>query len=185
LTAVSLLELARRDGVHVSEAANGRLKATGPSHALRRWLPKLKAAKPSILSAMASDKPEGLQTPAAVATLRQGSRSHVAGATASNNWRSRLHELSSTPCPEGFSPKRWAILLEGAERFAQQWAGKAMGLGWTFEELFALREPLANLSLQGAVWFVGDSTATVVTADAITLRTEHGATQRIYRKPGA
>ena len=58
-----------------------------------------------------------------------------------------------------------------------------MSLGWTFDELFALREPFANVSLQGAAWFVGDATVTAVTADAITLRTEGGATQRVYRKP--
>jgi hypothetical protein len=47
-----------------------------------------------------------------------------------------------------------------------------MGLGWTFEDLFALREPFANVSLQGAAWFIGSSPVTAVTADAITLRTE-------------
>ena len=60
-----------------------------------------------------------------------------------------------------------------------------MRLGWSFDELFALAEPFANVSLQGAAWFVGDSTVTAVTADAITLRTEGGATQRIYRKTRA
>ncbi len=58
-----------------------------------------------------------------------------------------------------------------------------MSLGWTFGELFDFVEPFANVSLQGAVWFVGDSTVTAVTADAITLRTGGGATQRIYRNP--
>jgi hypothetical protein len=67
------------------------------------------------------------------------------------------------------------------ERFGQQWAAKAMGLGWTFDKLFALAEPFANVSLQGAAWFVGDSTVTAVTADAITLRTASGATLRSYR----
>jgi hypothetical protein len=57
-----------------------------------------------------------------------------------------------------------------------------MALGWTFAELFALREPFANVSLQGAAWFIGDSTVTAVTADAITLRTANGATQRLYRR---
>jgi hypothetical protein len=58
-----------------------------------------------------------------------------------------------------------------------------MGLGWAFDELFALAGPFANVSLQGAAWFIGDSTVTAVTADAITLRTEGGAAQRVYRKP--
>jgi hypothetical protein len=57
-----------------------------------------------------------------------------------------------------------------------------MRLGWTFDELFCLVEPFANISLQGAAWFVGDAAVTAVTADAITLRTEGGATQRLYRR---
>ena len=84
--------------------------------------------------------------------------------------------------PGRISVPALACMRDGAERFAQQWATKAVGLGWTFDELFDLVEPFANLSLQGAAWFVGDSTVTAVTADAITLRTEGGATQRIYRK---
>jgi hypothetical protein len=60
---------------------------------------------------------------------------------------------------------------------------KAKSLGWTFEDLFALREPFANFSIQGAAWFVGDSAVTAITSDTITLRTEGGAMQRIYRKP--
>jgi hypothetical protein len=56
-----------------------------------------------------------------------------------------------------------------------------MALGWTFEELFALRDPFANGSLQGAGWFVGDKTITAVTADTITLRSASGSTTRIYR----
>jgi hypothetical protein len=70
------------------------------------------------------------------------------------------------------------------KRFAHEWAAKAASLGWTFEELFALRDPFANLSLQGAAWFIGDSTVTAVTAEAITLRTDSGSTQRAYRKRG-
>jgi hypothetical protein len=84
-----------------------------------------------------------------------------------------------TACP----PNRWVSACGGIEQFARGWAAKAMSLGWTFEELFARAAPFANASLQGAAWFVGDLTVTAVTADAITLRTEGGATQRIYRKP--
>jgi hypothetical protein len=58
-------------------------------------------------------------------------------------------------------------------------------LGWTHDELFDLREPFANGSLQGAAWFVGGKTVTAVTADAITLRSATGSTTRIYRKSEA
>jgi hypothetical protein len=122
---------------------------------------------------------------ATIAALPQGEpkQSGVVGEAASPAWRRRLHEFPTTPCPRGFPPQRWPVMRDGAERFAQQWGAKAVGLGWTFGELFDLVEPFANVSLQGAAWFVGDSTITAVTADAITIRTDGGATQRIYRKP--
>jgi hypothetical protein len=137
--------------------ANGRLKASGSRDALARWLPELKAAKPSILNTMGAEP-------------------------ASANWGARIRELPSTPRPDSASPERWTVILEGAGRFARDWTVKATSLGWTFEELFAFAEPFANVSLQGAAWFVGDATVTAVTADAITLRTESGSILRIYRK---
>jgi hypothetical protein len=91
-------------------------------------------------------------------------------------------DIRSRGCPEAFSPERWERLREGAARFAVEWADKAMSLGWSIDELFCLGEPFANVSPQGAAWFVGDSTVTAVTVDAITLRTASGATQRLYRR---
>jgi hypothetical protein len=122
---------------------------------------------------------------ATISALPQGEpkQSGVADVVASPAWRSRLYELPAAPCPHGFPPRRWPVMRDGAEHFAHQWGGKAMDLGWTFDELFALAEPFANVSPQGAAWFIGDSTVTAVTADAITVRTEGGATQRIYRRP--
>ncbi len=100
-----------------------------------------------------------------------------------NQWSEPIVGLLSQPRPEAESAERWASACRGVQQFARVWAAKAMSLGWTFDELFAFAEPFANVSLQGAAWFVGDSTVTAVTADAITLRTEGGATLRIYRKP--
>jgi hypothetical protein len=99
-----------------------------------------------------------------------------------DEWRDRVGQLLSRPCPDGVRVEWWARACRGAQRFAQQRADQAMRLGWTFDELFAFAEPFANVSRQGAAWFVGDSTVTAVTADAITLRTRSGATTRIYRK---
>jgi hypothetical protein len=99
-----------------------------------------------------------------------------------NEWSEAIDQLLSRPCPEASSTERWERARRGVEQFAQGWAAKAKSLDWTFEELFALVEPFANVSLQGAAWFVGNSTITAVTADAITLRTEGGATQRAFRK---
>jgi hypothetical protein len=102
-----------------------------------------------------------------------------------DSWGERLYEFLSRRRPEDTSIDRWVCACRGVEQFARGWAANAMSLGWTFDELFALAEPFANVSLQGAAWFVGDSTVTAVTGDAITLRTEGGATTRIYRKPRA
>ena len=72
-------------------------------------------------------------------------------------------------------------LQEGAARFAEQWGGRAMALGWTEAELFAVAEPFARVDIQGAAWFIGGSQVAAVTADAITLRTGSGALLRLYR----
>lgn len=98
-------------------------------------------------------------------------------------WRERLGEVLSIPCPNNIPVDRWGCACRGIEQFARAWSAKAMRLGWSFDELFAFAEPFANVSLQGAAWFVGASTVTAVTTDAVTLRTEGGATQRIFRKP--
>jgi hypothetical protein len=152
--------MAERDGVRVGFSSSGGLKASGPRNALAKWLPELKAMKPAILNAMVADPADAYS-------------------------RALLRELPSTQCPDGFSSDRWAAIRDGAERFAGDWTVTTMSLGWTFEELFDLREPFANVTIQGAAWFVGGSTVTAVTADAITLLTEGGATQRIYRKQRA
>lgn len=101
----------------------------------------------------------------------------------SNEWSKAIVRLLSQPLPGTELAERWARACRGVEQFARGWAANAMSLGWTFGELFDFVEPFANVSLQGAVWFVGDLTVTAVTADAITLRTGGGATQRIYRNP--
>jgi hypothetical protein len=90
--------------------------------------------------------------------------------------------LHSYPCPDGLSLERWEPLRQGAVRFAEEWAGNALSLGWTHKELFAIAGPFARVDLQGAAWFIGDATVTAMTADTITLRTVSGATQRIYRR---
>ena len=96
--------------------------------------------------------------------------------------RERVQQLNSYPCPEGFSPERWERLRESAVRFAAEWADKALSLGWTHDEIFAVGAPFANVSRRGVAWLIADSTATAVTADAITLRRTSGSVTRIYRE---
>ena len=145
-------------------------------------------ANPSPLAKIANllrdESPSALPAPAKTANpLKRAPDFSNLAALATSTVSDRIGELISRPCSNGFAPERWACACRGVEQFARGWATKAMSLGWTFDELFAPAEPFANVSLQGAAWFVGDSTVTAVTADAITLRTERGATQRSYRRP--
>jgi hypothetical protein len=147
-------------------------------------------ASPPAKTANLLKKTANFSSLAKLATLKEINR-EVAEAAPRNTpvsylvpeWLEAIEQLLSRPCPVAESDERWACACRGVEQFARGWAAKAMGLRWTFDELFTLAEPFANVSLQGAAWFVGDSTVTAVTAEAITLRTASGATQRIYRKP--
>ena len=93
-----------------------------------------------------------------------------------------LERLLARPRPDSEPLARWQAHCTGVRQFVEDgWHRKAVALGWTHDGLFTLRDPFANLSLQGAAWFVGDKTITAVTADAITLRSAGGSTTRIYR----
>jgi hypothetical protein len=52
LSAKSLLETAFHDGVEVELSAAGRIRAKGPSEALNKWLPELRAKRAEIEAAL-------------------------------------------------------------------------------------------------------------------------------------
>jgi hypothetical protein len=75
------------------------------------------------------------------------------------------------------------VRCASVRRFVEDgWHDRALALGWAHDELFALKEPFANVSQQGAGWFIGDKTVVAVTTASITVRTASGATQNVYRK---
>jgi hypothetical protein len=53
-----------------------------------------------------------------------------------------LARLESRPALQRFSERRRQAIIDGAARFADVWAAKALSLGWQVEELFGLH-PLA------------------------------------------
>ena len=120
-------------------------------------------------------------------TLTETGRVKVAGprnavARVISGLRPVIETLRSHPCPADFPPERFERQRQGALQFAVEWAGEAVKAGWTHDELFALAEPFANLSRQGAAWFIGAATVTGVSAAAINIQTLSGETQRIYRR---
>ena len=130
MSARSLLEAAFGDGVGVELSTTGRMRAKGPSDALARWLPELKAKRAEL-----------------EAVLRP--------VTSSEDW---LERLLARPRPDSGAASAVAVRTAPASAGSSRTAGaqKAAALGWPHDELFALRDPFANGSLQGAVWFVGD-----------------------------
>jgi hypothetical protein len=134
------------------------------------------------LKAKIQQKPIGGELPKLSKAPSDSFRSSSSRRISRTDDAGRLEELAALPCPNDLQPGRWAVIRDGARRFAREWASPALALGWSHEELFELHEPFANCSRQGAAWFVGDATSVGVTPDAITTRTRGGAIQRVYRR---
>jgi hypothetical protein len=120
-------------------------------------------------------------------TLTDSGKLKIAGprdavARVVSDLRPSIQALRSRPCPDGTRPDRFERFRQGALRFAVEYAPDAVHLGWSLDELFDIAEPFARVDLQGAAWFIGESTVVDVSAAAITLRTASGATTRIYRR---
>ena len=65
-------------------------------------------------------------------------------------WREAIGQLLSRPRPVAESDERWARACRGTEQFARGWAAKAMGLGWSLDELFALHRPFRQRVASGS-----------------------------------
>jgi hypothetical protein len=75
------------------------------------------------------------------------------------------------------------IARRGRDRFvAEGWAAKALALGWSERELFALPERWSRCDRCGAAWLAGERRVIEATADAIAIETEFGARLRFYRR---
>jgi hypothetical protein len=78
---------------------------------------------------------------------------------------------------------RWAIAVEGAERFLLDgWALKAVELGWSVAELYNVPSLWSQIHLTGVALLVGDRKVVAVTADAITIETDTGARLKFRRR---
>ncbi|HEY1862772.1 MAG TPA: hypothetical protein VGG77_03590 [Roseiarcus sp.] len=80
-------------------------------------------------------------------------------------------------------PEKRRIACDGRDRFvAEGWAEKALALGWSHPELFALPERWSRIDQCGVAWLVGERLVISATADAIAIETQSGARLRFYRR---
>jgi hypothetical protein len=79
---------------------------------------------------------------------------------------------------------QWGVAIRGLRVFiATGGADKALGLGWSHDELFAVPPLWANAAACGAGLLIGDREVVAVTAEAIRIKTASGATLSLYRCP--
>jgi hypothetical protein len=93
-------------------------------------------------------------------------------------------EVLRAPRPPHVSEDRWETALDGLRAFiAAGYGAEAERLGWSRDELYAVRSVWARVDLCGVGLLIGDRVVTGITSSAIQIKTASGATQSFYRKP--
>ncbi len=101
-----------------------------------------------------------------------------------------LERLAGMPPPDSFDAVRWRDCVHCALDFAENWAAKALALGWTPIELFGLHPaaPDARLDARGVAFALGvEDRVTAITAGQISVAGRNGARLSLRRpnEPGA
>lgn len=82
------------------------------------------------------------------------------------------------------SPGTWHAIVDDVRRFANRWHAVAASHGWTVEQLYGWHPDAPHRTSElGAGWLIAKCGHHVIDVDreAITLKTQSGATLRIYR----
>ncbi len=102
-------------------------------------------------------------------------------------WAEYFARLILADPPRDFSPVRWQQALDGALIFADEWAAKAIALGWEPQDVFGLHpdRPAARLDCRGLAWLLGDGARVVALDEAgAIIRTATGGRQTFHRRGG-
>jgi hypothetical protein len=102
-------------------------------------------------------------------------------------WADTFAAISQASAPGDFTPERWQDTLDGMLRFCNEWAGRAVALGWQAGEVFSLDlvAPAARVDRRGlALSLAGGARVVGMDVDGADIEMRSGSHLRFYRRPG-
>lgn len=98
------------------------------------------------------------------------------GAQVPDNWAREFAQLDRARPPKGFPPDDWRKIIDRAGGFLDDWAGRAIKLGWEPLDLFGF-DPVApgvRRDRSGLLGSLADGEVVAITAETATLQTDTG-----------
>jgi hypothetical protein len=184
--AVDMIAAVRALGGEVKLGNPGRLKVIAPAPLPNRLIEQLRAAKPDLLSLLATPEPQTAprDTWADAEEERAAIVEYDGGAPKA--WAEALARLDPNKPPGDVPPRRWLRFIDDCGRFLDGgWAERARALGWGPLDLFGCdrERPFARVDHLGLLWLVKGGAIVELHRDRAILETESGVCQTYRRGP--
>jgi hypothetical protein len=104
---------------------------------------------------------------------------------APRDWAEVFARLDCAKPPADVPVPRWRLFIDDCRRFLDEWADRAMALGWHALDLFGCdrERPFARLDHAGLLWLIEGRNLIVLTTNTATIETASGVRQTYYRRP--
>lgn len=161
--ALDLLAEASRYGIRLVPTPAGTIKARAPKPPPPDLLARLKAHRAELVAALAATSAAG----------------------APREWAEALARLDPDQPPGDVPPRRWQRLVADAARFLDEWAARAVALGWGPLDLFGCDRdrPFARLDKAGLLWLLNGGRLVMLSQGAASIERPTGTRQTYRRRP--
>ena len=107
------------------------------------------------------------------------------GANVPRRWAEGFAAMASMPAPTGFSPERWARIVDATGTFLDRWAVAAVACGWSDCDLFGCdpTAPDKRFDAMGLVLLLDRWEVSSIDEAGADLMTEQGTLLRYRRRP--
>jgi len=184
--AVDTLAAVRALGGDVKPGSLGRLKVSAPAPLPHELIQQLRAAKPDLLTLLASSKPQ--TRPADTWTDIHEERAAIVeydGGTP-REWAEALARLDPAHPPSDVPLERWVQFINDCGRCLDEGrADRAAALGWGPLDLFGCdrERPWARIDHQGLLWLLNGDKIVELYRDKALIETATSARQTYRRRP--
>jgi hypothetical protein len=181
-----MLAAVRALGGDVKLANPGRLKVVAPAPLSQEFIERLRAAKPDLLTLLASPEPQGGACDAWTDTEEERAAIVEFDAEVPRAWAEGFARLHPNKPPADLSSDRWLRFLDDCGRFIDGgWAERATLLGWGPLDLFGCdrERPFARLDHMGLLWLLDGRSIVELHRDRAIIKTASGAHQVYRRRP--